>query len=440
MFIKKLYMGLGNSIAWSLIGASLSATVQAGTVTTDGADIVLKTKGGLELATTDKEFSFKLGGRVQMDYGTFDGYYTKNGNTADAAYFRRAYLEWGGTLYRDWKYQVNYDFSRNVGNDSTGYFDEGNLTYTGFNPLNLKVGRFYTDFGMERANSSKWVTAMERNLSYDLAEWVNDNNGMGLQANAVVGGMAYLSGSVYSENNNDTDGDSVKRYNLRGVFAPLHESGNVLHLGAQFAYRDLKDSAVDTRIRSRMGMRGVETNGGNNAGSNGNRAVFGGTTAQQGLWADDSVWGVEGAWAMDAFSVQGEYLSRTLKADAAQSDIKASGYYAQLAYTLTGEPRIYRLDGARFDTIKPQNKQWGAWELFYRYDSIKVEDDNVVVSTATRQVGDTEGKAHTLGVNWYANEALKLSANYVKARTDNISNAVGDDTGSGMVMRAQYQF
>lgn len=188
MFIKKLYMGLGNSIAWSLIGASLSATVQAGTVTTDGADIVLKTKGGLELATTDKEFSFKLGGRVQMDYGTFDGYYTKNGNNADAAYFRRAYLELGGTLYRDWKYQINYDFSRNVGNDSTGYFDEGSLTYTGFNPLNLKVGRFYTDFGMERANSSKWVTAMERNLSYDLAEWVNDNNGMGLQANAVVGG------------------------------------------------------------------------------------------------------------------------------------------------------------------------------------------------------------------------------------------------------------
>ncbi|QQZ41236.1 OprO/OprP family phosphate-selective porin [Pseudomonas sp. SK3(2021)] len=440
MFIKKLYIGLGNGIALGLLGATLSGTAQAGTVTTDGADIVLKTKGGLELSTTDKAFSFKLGGRVQADYGTFDGYYTRNGNSADAAYFRRAYLELGGTLYRDWKYQINYDLSRNVGNDSTGYFDEGSLTYTGFNPLNLKVGRFYTDFGLEKATSSKWVTAMERNLSYDLAEWINDNSGMGVQANGVVGGMAYLSGSVFSENNNDTDGDSVKRYNLRGVFAPLHESGNVLHVGAQYAYRDLKDAAVDTRIRSRMGMRGVETNGGNSAGSNGNRAVFGGSTAQQGLWTDDSVWGVEGAWAVDAFSVQAEYLRRTLKADTAQSDIKASGYYAQLAYTLTGEPRIYKLDGARFDTIKPQNKQWGAWELFYRYDSINVEDDNVVVSSATRQVGDTEGKTHTLGVNWYANEALKLSANYVKARTDNLSNAVGDDTGNGLVMRMQYQF
>ncbi|MCB2783021.1 porin, partial [Listeria monocytogenes] len=78
---------------------------------------------------------------------------------------------------------------------------------------------FYTDFGLEKATSSKWVTALERNLTYDIADWVNDNVGTGIQASSVVGGMAFLSGSVFSENNNDTDGDSVKRYNLRGVFA-----------------------------------------------------------------------------------------------------------------------------------------------------------------------------------------------------------------------------
>ncbi len=148
--------GVGSSVAWSLLGLAISAQSLAGTVTTDGADIVIKTKGGLEVATTDKEFSFKLGGRLQADYGRFDGYYTNNGNTADAAYFRRAYLEFGGTAYRDWKYQINYDLSRNVGNDSAGYFDEASVTYTGFNPVNLKFGRFYTDFGLEKATSSKW--------------------------------------------------------------------------------------------------------------------------------------------------------------------------------------------------------------------------------------------------------------------------------------------
>jgi len=428
---------------WPALGLLLSAasvSAQAGTVTTDGADIVIKTKGGLEVATTDKEFSFKLGGRLQADYARFDDYYTKNGNTADAAYLRRAFIEIGGTAYKDWKYQINYDLSHNTGNDSTGYFDEASVTYTGFAPVNLKFGRLYTDFGLEKATSSKWVTALERNITYDLAEWINDNNGMGIQASSTVADMAFLSGSVFSENNDDTDGDSVKRYNLRGVFAPLNQPGNVLHFGAQFAYRDLKDAAVDTRIRPRMGMRGVDTNGGNDAGDNGNRGVFGGMAASEGLWKDDSVWGVEGAWAMDAFSVQAEYLSRKLKADKAEGDVDASGYYGQVAYTLTGEPRIYKLDGARFDTIKPANKQIGAWEVFYRYDSITVDDENVTTSTATRQVGDAEGNTHTLGVNWYANEAVKISANYVKASTENVTNENGDDSGDGMVMRLQYVF
>ncbi|MBD9483753.1 OprO/OprP family phosphate-selective porin [Pseudomonas sp. PDM14] len=429
-----------NQITAAILLSGAAVAANAGTVTTDGADLVIKTKGGLEVATTDKAFSFKLGGRLQADYGMFDGYYTRNGNSADAAYIRRAFLELGGTAYKDWKYQINYDMSRNTGSDSAGYFDEASITYTGFSPVNLKIGRFYTDFGLEKATSSKWVTAFERNLAYDTAEWVNDNSGMGLQASSVVGNAVFLSGSLFSENNNDTDGDSVKRYNVRGVFAPLNEPGNVLHLGLQYAYRDLQDSAVDTRIRSRMGIRGVETTGGNSAGTNGTRSVFGGASATQGLWEDDAVWGVEGAWAMDALSVQGEYMRRTITADAAAEDVDVTGYYGQVAYTLTGEPRTYKLEGAKFDTIKPANKQLGAWEVFYRYDSFTVDDGNFTTSTAVRQVGDTEGKSHTIGVNWYANEAVKISANYVKASTDNINNEAGDDSGDGVVMRAQYVF
>ncbi|MCL8061429.1 porin, partial [Pseudomonas aeruginosa] len=90
---------------------------------------------------------------------------------------------------------------------------------------------------------------------------------------------------------------------------------------------------------------------------------------------------------------------------------------AQLAYTLTGESRQYKLEGAKFDSVKPENKEIGAWEVFYRYDNIKVEDDNVVADTATREVGDTKAKAHNLGVNWYVNDAVKISAAYVKAKT-----------------------
>jgi len=86
--IRKHFAGF----AASALALAVSVQAFAGTVTTDGADIVVKTKGGLEVATTDKQFSFKIGGRLQADYSTFDGFYTQNGDNADAAYFRRAFL------------------------------------------------------------------------------------------------------------------------------------------------------------------------------------------------------------------------------------------------------------------------------------------------------------------------------------------------------------
>jgi len=433
----------------SALALVVTAQAFAGTVTTDGADIVVKTKGGLEVATTDQNFSFKLGGRLQADYGTFDGYYTKNGDSADAAYFRRAYIEFGGTVYKDWKYQVNYDLSHNSGNADDGYFDEASMSYTGFKPVVIRAGRFDEDFGLEKATSSKWVTGIDRNAAYEVADWIHSHaNGMGIQASSVVGDMAYLSASVSSKDINDKNGKGVKQFNARAVFAPMHDTGNVLHLGLDFAVRDLKDTAFDSRIRPRLGVRGVSTNGGNDAGANGNRATFGGgvgldaaSLTANDAYDTDTVFGGEFAFARGPLSLQGEYLNRKMKADSsAYQDVKASGFYGQVAYTLTGESRVYKLDGAKFDTIKPENKQYGAWEVFYRYDNITVDDKNVVRNTATREVGDAKANLNIIGVNWYANEAVKISANYIKAKTDKVVNAAGDDSGDAIVARVQYVF
>ncbi|MCY1436971.1 Porin O [compost metagenome] len=183
-------------------------------------------------------------------------------------------------------------------------------------------------------------------------------------------------------------------------------------------------------------MRGVSTGGGNDAGTNGNRLLLGGANNRPaGSYDDDSAWGLEAAWAMGPFSVQGEYIQRELQADdAAFEDVDATGYYAQVAYTLTGEAREYKL--GKFDKIKPENKQIGAWEVFYRYDNISVEDDN----GAFAAIDDIEGKVHNVGVNWYANEAVKLSGVYVTSAVDNAENDAGDDDGDGFVVRAQYVF
>lgn len=432
--IRKHFAGF----AASALALAVSAQAFAGTVTTDGADLVIKTKGGLEVATTDKQFSFKVGGRLQADYSRFDGFYTVNGDSADAAYFRRAFIEIGGVAFTDWKYQFNYDLSHNAGSSKDGYWDEASIQYSGFNPINIKVGRFDPDFGLEKATSSKWVTAPERNAAYDLVDWTNGHqNGLGIQVNGTAGPSLYGSLGLHAKDQNDVDGDSVKQFNVRGVFAPLHEAGNVLHLGVNFARRDLDDvGGLDTRIRSRLGMRGVSTSGGNDAGTNGNRLLLAGANNQvAGSYGDDTAWGLEAAWAMGPLSIQGEYIKRKLDADSsANQDIEAKGYYAQVAYTLTGEARDYKL--GRFDAIKPSNKQTGAWEVFYRYDYIEGDDDTVGINAGST----VEGKVHNLGLNWYANDNVRLTGAYVKAKVDNAQNAEGDDDGDGIVLRAQYVF
>ncbi|MGF6690098.1 phosphate-selective porin OprO/OprP [Metapseudomonas resinovorans] len=428
--IRKHFAGF----AASAMALAISAQAFAGTVTTDGADIVVKTKGGLEVGTTDKAFSFKLGGRLQADYSSFDGFYTKDGDAADAAYFRRAFLELSGVAYTDWAYQISYDFSHNAGSSDDGYFDEASIAYTGFNPVVIKVGRFDPDFGLEKATSSKWVTAQERNAAYDLVPFANAHeNGMGIQVSGVAGDSLYGSAGVFAKDVNDEDGESVKQFNLRGVFAPMHEAGNVLHVGVNYAQRDLTDvTNFDASTKSRLGMRGVSTLGGNDAGANGNRLTLGGT---KGAWADDAALGLEAAAAFGAFSAQAEYIKRELDSDSdTVDDVEGDGFYVQLAYTLTGEARDYKL--GKFDKIKPSNKQLGAWEVFYRYDDVSMDDD-LVGDVATDEV---EAKVHNMGVNWYANEAVKIGAYYVKAKVDNATNANDDDDGDGFVVRAQYVF
>lgn len=434
MIRKHSFRGVMAGFATSALALAVSAQAFAGTVTTDGADIVVKTKGGLEVATTDKEFSFKVGGRLQADYSSFDGFYTKNGDAADAAYFRRAFLELGGVAYGDWAWQINYDFSHNSGNADDGYFDEASIAYNGFKPVSIKVGRFDPEFGLEKATSSKWVTAQERNAAYDMVGWANGSeNGMGIQVSGSAMDSLYGSAGLFAKDTNDEDGESVKQFNLRGVFAPMHEAGNVLHIGVNYAQRDLNNvENYDASVKSRLGMRGVSTKGGNDAGTNGNRLLLGG---DEGNWGDDKAFGIEAAAAFGPLSIQGEYITRTLDSkDAGVDDLEGDGYYAQVAYTLTGEARGYKL--GKFDAIKPANKAIGAWEVFYRYDHLSMEDDNVGIDASK----DVEGKVHNLGVNWYVNDAVKLSGVYVKSSVDNAQNGNGDDDGDGMVFRAQYVF
>lgn len=415
------------AFAVSALALIISSPAMAGTVTTDGPDITIKTKGGFEAAAVDKSFSFKLGGRIQADFDQFDGIYTKNGKSANEAYFRRAILELSGTAYHDWKYAFKVNFA----DDGSSKWDEASIAYTGFNPLKVKVGRFDPDFGLEKATSSKWISTIERSIIYDAGDWVNDkDNGMGVQVSGTTGMFYGSAGINRAKGNEDDNGKNNNAYNLRGVIAPMAEAGNVLHFGIDYAKRSTED--FNGRIRSRLGVRGTTEDS-----QNGNRPVF--ASAQADQFDRDSAWGLEAAYARGPFSIQSEYLRRDIaaKSGSMMKDREASGYNVQLAYTLTGESRGYKLDGGKFEGIKPNDKQIGAWELVYRYDNLTVKNADM---NPVGKFYDTEAKVHTVGVNWYANDAIRVSANYLKAKTDKVVNAANDDSGDAVSLRVQYVF
>ncbi|AKX45426.1 porin [Thiopseudomonas alkaliphila] len=408
----------------SLLTLAIVSPLYAGTVSTDGVDLVIKTKGGFEVKTVDDAFSFQLGGRLQLDMDSFNGVMTKNGKRADEAYLRRARLEASGKVYSVW----GYDFSVSFADDGETSWKEASISYLGLDPVTLKFGRFDPDFGLESATSSKWITAIERSMIYDLAPWVNDHQeGMGLQISAS-NQVLYGSASVNRpKNQEDTNGKNKNNYGLRVVYAPFASAGNVLHFGASYA--NSQGNEFDGRIRTRLGVRGTSEDS-----ANGNRLELA-PKIKNANFDSDRAWGLELAWAHGPLSLQGEYLRRDLKADNSnkvkRNDRKADGYYGQIAYTLTGESRGYKLDGGKFDKIKPNDKSLGAWEVFYRHDQIKVKESDFL---------DNKVKGHTFGVNWYANEAVKISANYVKVKTSEPSNKVGDKTGDALSLRAQYVF
>ena len=423
--IRKHFAGF----AASALALAVSAQAFAGTVTTDGADLVIKTKGGLEVGTTDKEFSFKINGRLQTDADSFDGFYTKNGERADETYLRRARLEISGVAFTDW----GYTFQRNFGDNSSNWRELA-IHYNGWEPVQISVGRIRPTFGLEWATSSKWITAIERSALSDLAPWVNSEEGEGIRVRTTVG-MFHGEAGAYRQDGEkleDENGANNTSFVLRGVIAPIVEKDQVLHLGASFGKRDLEEGYLES-ISPRLSVRGTTEDR-----RNGNRATFGGTRTD----GTDQVWGLEAAYMIGPFSVQGEYRTRTVDAMEGFEDLEATGYNVQLAYTLTGESRSYKLDGGKFDKIKPNNKRTGAWEVFYRFEDITVDKTGVLPSGYVGALDSAKAgaKTHTVGVNWYANEAVKISANYLKTSVDDVVNANGDDDGDAISLRAQYVF
>ncbi|MES9946947.1 MAG: porin [Candidatus Thiodiazotropha sp.] len=371
-------------------------------------DLVIDTRGGLEVTTTDGEFSLQLGGRILADVAVYDEDMNALGNGSELRDLR---LDLEGRLYADFIYELSVDFSDGEADVKDAWF-----AYDANYPWRYAVGHFKEPFSLEEMTSKRYLTFMERALPNVFAP----GRSMGVGAHWSGEQITFAGGLFGDDYNDDADdeGDEGWGVTSRITYAPKAEERSALHLGMAASYRKLDDEETvrfDSRPESHLtDIRYLDT----------------GKLEQS---DSTTLVGVEGAWVSGPFSMQGEWMQAKIARDA-DKDPTFEGWYLQASWFLTGESRRYKQSSAKFGRIRPLSDH-GAVEVAARFSSVDLND------------GEIEGGSSdiiTLGLNWYINRQIRLMANTIFIDNDRFADADGDvegeDEPSILQLRAQVDF
>ena len=204
---------------------------------TTASNIKIDTKGGLQISTTDGDFSIKLGGRLQYDYNQAD----LNGITDEDDFgIRRARLYVSGDV-KDWSYKIQY----NIGNGNGGTPEDLYVRYNGWgNKAIVTVGRQKEPFGLNQQVSSKDITFLERSA---LAERYTPGRNDGVQLSGKDGNMTYAAG-IFQDGGTDNTA-----FSGRFTYAPLKTDDSVVHLGVGYTDRGSDVSRIGLEVAGTRG-------------------------------------------------------------------------------------------------------------------------------------------------------------------------------------------
>lgn len=202
----------------------------------------------------------------------------------------------------------------------------------------------------------------------------------------------------------------------RVYFAPMAETGNILHFGFSAVDYDTDADTARPRVRPDADQATV-------------RLVDTGNI----LNADrQRTYGLEGLWVGGPIKVQGEYMRSTVSRTAATTapDWTGNSWYLYGVWNLTGETWGYKA-GLPTTTL-PDDPASGMWQIGLRYDSTDLNDSPVLGG---------EERNLTLGVNWYWRSNFKFMVNYVKVDSSKYVSALRaelDDNPNILEARAQF--
>jgi phosphate-selective porin OprO/OprP len=366
-------------------------------------------------------FSFKPTGQVQLDtwfIGQDDASRAAVGDMpTDGIYFRRARLGATGELWETVDYRLEWDFAFP---GRPGFLD--NWVQVKRLPIvnNVRVGRYFEPFSLERMTSNRFLTFMERSLLDSFAP--ARTNGISAY-NAVLNERLTWAAGVFRTTTDQFGGNF-------GNFAGWAGTGRVTML----PYYD--DSRPDRVSYAHLGLA-------YSFRYNDDRTVFFGSFPEARLLATPTpilgpitnnvgvppfihtgtinsdyyqLLGLSGAWVNGPFSISAEYALVPVN-QIAGPDLNFDAAYVAMSYFLTGESRPYNKAAGTFDRLQPRTNFWksptattgnpsgiGAWELAFRWSYMNLSHKNI-----------NGGRLNniTFGLNWYLNAFTRVQFNYL---------------------------
>lgn len=371
----------------------------------------IDTKGKLEITSADKDFKWRIGGRLHADMTMpeNDDGALRSTNYEDKYEARRMRLDVTAQVWKAWQFKVQYDFTdtgiAGLRDAFIKYLvDTENVKGT------ITTGHFKEYISLEELTSSNDISFIERST---MAAAFNATNGrrLGVGASMAFYDKVTASLGLFGRSVGNAADDAVK-VTGRLTYSPIHNKVRAIHVGAAGSYVtnwDTNTFAPNPRPEFDVGS-GVRPYGNVGTGS--------GAFSVANI---DDAWrlGAEAAFVYGPWSAQGEYQRFELSRTGGAEDLSFDGWYVMGSYLLTGESRQYKFEDGLFQNPKPSGVfgkgGWGAWELLVRYSNLDLFDTDLAtcnLATAANNCGEEDNL--TAGINWYPNQNLKFMANWIQ--------------------------
>jgi phosphate-selective porin OprO/OprP len=379
--------------------------------------------GKLVFTSATGDFRWWIDSRIQFDMAA---YFENKNQMSNGVTFRRATFALKALLHRNWEAELDLDFAEQVDTKSQLELRDIWIKYTPPDMnLSFQIGHFKEPFGLERLNSSRLLTFLERS---SISNALPLGRRMGAQvrywwpelAQVTAAVMGHETGTRIDKGQRD-EGYST---NLRASIAPINEHGHNLHVGLAGSYKtpdatsELKPNTIEISARTETYVSNP-------------KLLHTGDIADVNHYLR---YGGEALYVNGPFYCQTEVMGTTINRWYGKPAVNLKGGYATVSYMVTGETRYYYADEGEIGPVEAPQNPWGALEVAARYTISDLNDG---------AAGVRGGMANQimLGLNYYPNTSIKIQLNYSYVDLDQYAtrkgNLFGNDDHSFVQARFQ---